>query len=133
MSVQLLNPGIEVGVVTSDLDGMEHFYRELLGLEPQGELPFPGGVMRRFGIGRSTLKLVRYDEPPPEPVAPGGGRARAGIRFVTLIVAGVRETAERLEAAGCRLAEPVTEFAPGTGWVFVEDPDGNWVELAGPL
>jgi catechol 2,3-dioxygenase-like lactoylglutathione lyase family enzyme len=133
VSVQLLNEGIEVGIVTANPEAMQHFYQDLLGLELQGELPFPGGTMRRFGIGKSTLKLVSYDEPPPEPVAPGGGRARAGIRFVTLVIAGVRAAAERLEAAGCPIAEPVTEFAPGTGWVFVEDPDGNHVELAGTL
>ena len=22
---------------------------------------------------------------------------------------------------------------PGMGWMFVADPDGNWIELVGPL
>ena len=33
------------------------------------------------------------------------------------------------------VVEPVTEFAPvpGMGWMFVADPDGNWIELFGTL
>jgi len=29
----------------------------------------------------------------------------------------------------------VTQFAPvpGMGWMFVADPDGNWIELFGTL
>ena len=33
------------------------------------------------------------------------------------------------------VVEPLTEFAPmpGMGWMFVADPDGNWIELCGTL
>ena len=45
------------------------------------------------------------------------------------------EAAEQVGAAGYEITEPLVEFTamPGIGYFFVADPDGNWVELAGPL
>lgn len=135
MAVELLTTAVEVGVVTTNLAAMAEFYGELLGLPLQGDLEFPGGSMKRFSIGKNVLKLVTYDPPPPHPAVPGGGRAQAGIRYISLVVTSLTGAAKQITDAGRQLAEPVTEFAavPGMGWCFVEDPDGNWVELVGPL
>ena len=68
-------------------------------------------------------------------MAPGGGSAQAGIRYLTLVVANATTVARQVEDAGYTLVQPLAEFAPvpGMGWMFVADPDGNWVELVGPL
>ena len=44
-------------------------------------------------------------------------------------------TARQVVDAGYQVVQPLAEFAPapGMGWMFVADPDGNWVELVGPL
>jgi len=135
MAVELLAASIEIGVVTTNLDAMVAFYEDFLGLTHQGNLDFPGGTMRRYALGSNVLKLVTYDEPPTAPTAPGGGRAQAGLRYITLVVAGVRQAAEQATDAGYEVAEPPTNFpaVPGMGWSFVADPDGNWIELVGPL
>ena len=75
MAIELLSTGLEVGVVTTDLDPMVEFYEGFLGLPLQGELQFPGGAMKRYAVGKNVLKLVTYDQPPTAPTAPGGGRA----------------------------------------------------------
>lgn len=66
---------------------------------------------------------------------PGGGRAQAGLRYFTSGVNGLRAVAEAFEASAYDVVEPLTEFAPvpGMGWMFVADPDGNWIELFGTL
>ena len=135
MAIELLLKNAEIGVVTANPEAMAAFYTDVLGLQFQGSLEFPGGTMRRYALGDNVLKLVTYHEPPDEPVAPGGGRARAGIRYLTLVVASLTATEQLLAEAGCDIVEPRTEFAavPGMGWLFVADPDGNWVELVGPL
>ena len=135
MAVELLATSVEIGVVTTNLDAMVDFYENFLGLPHQGDLDFPGGTMKRYSIGDNVLKLVTLDEPPAAPVAPGGGSAQAGIRYLTLVVTNVSETSRQVNAAGYRVAQPLAEFAPvpGMGWMFVTDPDGNWVELVGPL
>ena len=136
MAVELLAPSIEVGIVTTNIATMVEFYEGFLGLPLQGELDFPGGTMKRYGVGTSVvIKLVTLDTPPAQPVAPGGGHAQAGIRYITLVVKNLTETAKQIEDAGYTAVQPLAEFAPvpGMGWLFVADPDGNWVELVGPL
>ena len=135
MAIELLATGVEVGVVTTDLDAMVGFYEDFLGLPLQGELQFAGGFKKRYAVGKNVIKLVTYDEPPAAPAAPGGGRAQAGIRYLTLVVSSLSRTAQQITDAGYRIVEPATEFTavPGMGWLFVADPDGNWVELVGPI
>nr|WP_218620909.1 VOC family protein [Mycolicibacterium hippocampi] len=135
VKLDLLMPGIEVGLVTTDLDAMVAFYEGFLELEPQGEIEFPGGSQRRYSLGSSVVKLVTYTPAPAAPAAPGGGRAQAGLRYFTIGVNNLRAVAEAFEASGYEVVEPLTEFAPvpGMGWMFVADPDGNWIELFGVL
>ena len=135
MAVELLATSIEVGLVTTDLEPMVDFYGNFLGLPHQGDLDFPGGTMKRYAVGSNVLKLVTLDQPPAAPVAPGGGPGQAGIRYLTLVVQNLTEVAAAAQAAGHTIAQPLAEFAPvpGMGWMFVADPDGNWVELVGPL
>ena len=135
MKLDLLSPGIEVGLVTTNLDAMVAFYEGFLELEPQGVIDFPGGSQRRYTLGGSVLKLVTYTPPPPRPAAPGGGRAQAGLRYVTIGVANLRGVADAFAATEYEVVAPLTEFAPvhGMGWMFVADPDGNHIELFGTL
>lgn len=135
MTLDLLTPGIEVGLVTTDLDAMVAFYEDFLGLECQGDLDFPGGSQRRYSLGGSVLKLVTHTPPPPQPAAPGGGRAQAGLRYFTIGVNNLRAVADMFASSEYDVVEPLSEFAPvpGMGWMFVADPDGNWIELFGTL
>jgi predicted enzyme related to lactoylglutathione lyase len=82
-----------------------------------------------------VVKLVTYEPAPPAPAAPGGGRAQAGVRYFTIGVKNLRKTADAFAASEYEVVEPVTEFepVPGMGWMFVADPDGNWIELFGTL
>ncbi len=135
VKLDLLTPGIEVGLVTTRLEPMVAFYEGFLELAPQGEIEFEGGSQRRYSLGGSVLKLVTYTTPPAAPAAPGGGRAQAGVRYFTIGVKKLRAVAEAFEASGYEVVEPLIEFAPvpGMGWMFVADPDGNWIELFGPV
>lgn len=135
MAIELLAPNVEIGLVTTNLGPMVEFYETCLGLPHQGDLDFPGGTMKRYGVGSNVVKLVTLDEAPAAPATPGGGPAAAGIRYFTLYVANATAAAEHLKAAGYQMAQELAEFepVPGMGWMFVADPDGNWVELVGPL
>ena len=135
MAIELLAQSVEIGLVTTNLPAMVEFYENFLGLPFQLDLEFPGGTMKRYLIGDNTLKLVTYDVPPPAELTPGGGRAQTGVRYLSLVVTSASKAAEQVKAAGYEITEPLVEFAamPGIGYFFVADPDGNWVELAGPM
>ncbi|MET0455584.1 MAG: VOC family protein [Mycobacterium sp.] len=135
MKLDLLSPSVEIGLVTTNLQAMVEFYEGFLGLEPQGEIEFADGSQRRYALGGSVVKLVTYTSAPPLPAAPGGGRARAGLRYFTIGVRNLRDVASQVLAAGYEVVEPPTEFAPvpGMGWMFIADPDGNSIELFGTL
>ena len=135
VKLDLLTPGVEVGLATTNLEAMIAFYEGFLELEFQGEIDFPGGSQRRYTLGGSVLKLVTYSPPPPLPAAAGGGRAQAGIRYFTIGVKNLRALADGFAASEYEVVESLTEFAPvpGMGWMFVADPDGNWIELFGTL
>ena len=65
MRLDLLTPGIEVGLVTTNLDAMVAFYEGFLELEFQGEVEFVGGSQRRYSVGSGVVKLVTYEPAPP--------------------------------------------------------------------
>lgn len=133
MGVQLTRAGLDLGIVTADAARALAFYRDTLGLAPDGEVAFPGvGVVHRLRCGESRIKLLAA-EPAPAARAPGGGfTAATGFRYCTLQVANLDEVISACRAAGARIPVEPRALRPGTRAAMVEDPDGNTLELIGP-
>ncbi len=130
MTVKLAKDAIDLGIVVKDADKSLAFYRDTLGLEFEGELPMGGGgKMHRLKAGNTIIKLVSPGRVPPSEAAPGGIQGAYGYRYWTMIVENLEEIVGQCEAAGYKIAVPVSEFRPGTTIAIVEDPDGNWVEF----
>jgi catechol 2,3-dioxygenase-like lactoylglutathione lyase family enzyme len=125
---EITNAPIEFGVVVSDRDRSVAFYGDLLGLPYLGEIVFPLGRLWRFAIGSAVVKLIGYDDP-IEAVSPPGALRAVGYRYLTVQVANVVELVAECTRGGYAVPMPVTEAAPGIQFAFVEDPDGNRVEL----
>jgi catechol 2,3-dioxygenase-like lactoylglutathione lyase family enzyme len=130
MGVAISKPSIDLGIVTTNGPAMLAFYRDLLGLKLQGEMPMPGGkgTMHRLLCGDSLIKLVVMPSLPAA-AAPGGINGAAGYRYWTISVSNLDEIAQACTAAGHKLVWPVREIRPGIRIAMVEDPDGNWVEF----
>ncbi|CAA0087431.1 Uncharacterised protein [Zhongshania aliphaticivorans] len=124
---------IEIGIVTTNMTEMRHFYGDTLGLKYQSELSFPGGVMHRYHLENSIIKLVSYDTPPAIEVIAGGGLAAKGYRYISMGMEGISAWFAELETMGVSIPVHVTPFADGIGFGFIADPDGNWIEVFGTL
>jgi len=133
MAIQFMKPLVEVGIVTTNIDKMLPFYRDLLGLQLQGKIEYPGGEQHRFAVGDNIIKLAVLTPTPPAKVVPGGPWQADGIRYFSLAVANLREVVESVRAAGLQIPTEITEINPAFGFAFITDPDGNWIELFGPI
>ena len=131
MGVQLAKSAIDLGIVISDSDASLAFYRDLLGFEHVADTPMPiagGGTMHRLNCGDTLIKLVKLNTNPDRDGS-GGIPGATGMRYFTMIVSNLSEIMEQCEAAGRKIAVPITEVRPGVTIGMVEDPDGNWVEF----
>ncbi len=129
MGVQLTKDSIDLGIVVRDAEASLHFYRDILGLDDQGEMPMPGGTMHRLLCGTSLIKLVSLSRAPAASSPPGGIGGATGYRYWTLSVSNLEEATAQAEEAGRKIVISPREIRPGIKISMIEDPDGNWVEL----
>lgn len=133
MSLSLMSPAVEIGIVTNNPEPMRHFYHSVLGFEPMGELSYPGGCQYRYQQGNNIIKLVVLTQAPPHAGQMATMAEATGIRYISFGVKGLRDTVQKLLQLGVSVPVAVTEFSPEIGFAFISDPDGNWIELFGPL
>ena len=131
MGVNLTKDSIDLGIVVKDAAASLAFYRDVLGFDDLGESPMPGGTMHRLSCGTSQIKLVSPKREPAATAPPGGIGGATGYRYWTISVSNLAEIVAACEAAGVKVAVPITELRPGVTIAIVEDPDGNWVEFLG--
>lgn len=130
MGIQLKKQAIDLGIVTTNGPAMLAFYRDVLGLVHQGDMPMPGGVgtMHRLLCGDSLIKLVAMPSLPAAAV-PGGIGGGAGYRYWTMTVTNLTEMVQACADAGHTVVWPERALRPGIRIAMVADPDGNWVEF----
>lgn len=130
MSLSIVKDSIDLGIITKNADKMLAFYRDLLGLEVEGQLPMPdGGVMHRLKCGDSIIKIVVNGKEPPAESPSGGIGGATGYRYWTITIDNLEQAVEICRNAGIKVVVPVMEFRPGVRISILEDPDGNWVEF----
>jgi predicted enzyme related to lactoylglutathione lyase len=130
MGVQLTKSSIDLGIVTTNGPAMLAFYRDVIGLQHQGDMPLPGGtgLMHRMLCGDSLVKLVVLPSSPATP-SPGGIAGGSGYRYWTMTVSNLAEVVRACANAGATVPMSEREIRPGVRIAMVTDPDGNWVEL----
>ena len=130
MGLEAQKSSIAIGIIVKDIDAMMKFYGEILGLDLEATIPMPGGgTMNRFKVGASIIKLIALDPAPSAEAEPGGIRAASGYRYWTIHVPSLEEIIGKVEAGGGKVVVPIREIREGVSIAFLEDPDGNWVEL----
>jgi catechol 2,3-dioxygenase-like lactoylglutathione lyase family enzyme len=133
MRAELTVQALDLGVVTADAKSALAFYRDTLGLVPDGQIPFPGlGILHRLRCGQSTLKLLALERAPAARAQGGGFAAATGLRYCTLHLANLDAVIAACRERGYAIPVDPRPLRPGLRVAMVEDPDGNTIELMGP-
>ena len=142
--LQIANPALELALVTNRPEQMLRFYRDVLGFSYQMQLDFPSptgnqelgvpaGFQHRLLAGGMLVKLIPCPGAGIQESPPVRAYARTGMRFLTVVVENLEEAIEACRSAGARIVQGLRCYEGAVHYAFVADPDGNEIELAGPL
>jgi len=111
-------------IFARDMAAMRHFYETVM------EFPLLRTLSDRwveYRVGANTLALTthggRFDDPPPQQ---GVLSLQLAFRVSPQAVA---QCAAALEAKGVKLTKAIKRGADGNRQAWIEDPDGNRIEL----
>lgn len=130
------------GFVVSDLDASVRFYQDAVGLTLIGRRDRDGGPISQilgyeathikiaeFHLGGGhQLELIEYENPRGAD-AHIYERNGFGASHIAFQVEDVFAAHARLAANGAQPLNPPIEIVPGKKGCYLQDPDGNWVEL----
>ncbi|MFI5047461.1 MAG: VOC family protein [Acidimicrobiia bacterium] len=118
---------LQVGLTVGDVDRTMEFFTQSLELEADPPMTWNGIDRQSVQLGTTTVKFWQRGD--DLPVRTGPMTQRAGIRYLTVTVDDVDETAARLRSRGVTM--PLEPTDVGIAKVcIIADPDGNWIELA---
>jgi len=131
-----------VAISVRDMERALRFYRDLLGFEVDWEKPHYSGerFARVVGLENATARVVMLRGPGGRmelfqyltPVGAGTRGCRQcdfGLTHVALEVKGIQTMFKRLREAGVPFNCPPQNLRPGVWATYMQDPEGNTVEL----
>jgi catechol 2,3-dioxygenase-like lactoylglutathione lyase family enzyme len=144
------SPLIGVGVICSDLDSSLKFYTELVGMVKVGGFDVDADFAKRSGLSNgkpfsvAVLKLEDSEQANQWKLMSFGTKSAhskqnfiqddLGMQYITIMVKHLKPIIKRLKAANVKfLGDTPTQLNGDTQFLFVQDPDGNFVELIGPM
>jgi hypothetical protein len=144
------SPLIGVGVVASDLQKSLNFYINGIGMVKVGEFSVNEDVAKRTGLTGgipfdvTVLKLEDSEEANQWKLMSFGKKSKGKkqkyiqddtrMRYVTINVNSLKPSIERLQKMGITfLGDTPTQLGENRYFVLVQDPDGTFVELIGPM
>ncbi|MCL1466064.1 VOC family protein [Argonema galeatum] len=112
---------LHAAILVSDLERAENFYGKIMGLSKvERDLKFPGAW---YQIGDFQIHLIVADSVPSDQV---NTEKLGRNRHIAFWVTNLDEAKEQLLSNGCE----VQMSASGRSALFIQDPDGNIIELS---
>ena len=114
-------------IKVKDLDASLHYYKDLL--------EFPEMLRLHHPDGKVWLVYLRITDTQFLEVFPGADGDRApgwdanGVNHLCLTVEKIDELVARMQAKGIKMLMPAKDGADGNRQAWIEDPDGNRIEL----
>ena len=144
---------IDFGIVVSDLEKSLAFYTDVVGFTRAGNFTVKPQVANDAGLtkiskplvvemlklgddaGATTLKLMQIPDAKQQKPAQGTIHASLGMSYMTVFVTDTTAALARAAKHGVKpLKKGPVDLGGGKMYLtLVKDPDGNFVELVGPL
>jgi catechol 2,3-dioxygenase-like lactoylglutathione lyase family enzyme len=141
---------IGLGVVVSDLDKSLDFYTNVIGMVKTGSFTINAEFSKRSGLANgdsakvTILKLENSPEANEWKLMSFGKKAThpkqnfiqddVGVQYITINVKALKPIIERLKAKNIPLlGSSPTQLNRNSQFVLVQDPDGTFIELIGPM
>ncbi len=142
-------PVIDVGVVVSDLDRSMQFYQDVIGMTPVRNFDLDADFGERSGLtdarpvhieglkledsdNATEWKLMSFGDATP----PDKDRIHddLGMQYITIRVDDLDPYLERIRAHDVAFrGETPIALGDGNHFALIQDPDGTFVELIGPM
>ena len=131
------------GFVVNDLESAVRFYTKVVGLHVTVTRERTGTPIEQvlgyeechikialLGTDNNghLLELIEYIQP-PSANRPTEERSVLGGSHLAFNVDDINKTYQDLISRGARKLNPPTEITPGRIACYLQDPDGNWLEL----
>jgi catechol 2,3-dioxygenase-like lactoylglutathione lyase family enzyme len=141
---------ISIGVVVEDIDASLKFYTESLGMIRTGGFTVTGETSKRTGLSDGIpfdVVVLKLDDDPnaaewkllsfnKKATHPNQKFIQDdnGMQYITLFVKALNPFVERLNKNKIKLlGKTPTKLNDGRYFVLVQDPDGTFIELIGPM
>ena len=132
------------GFVVNNVEASADFYMNVIGLKEIARRERDGGPISQvvgyenthlkavlLGLdedGSHILELIEYIRPEPSD-RPTTERAVIGASHICFNVDDIHSAFSELISNGAKELNPPVESAPGRMVCYLQDPDGNWIEL----
>ena len=141
---------IHIGVVVSDLEASMKFYMEAIGMQHVSGFDIGADLGKDLGLSDGiafrveVLQLGTDEDATQWKLMTFGDRAegqensfihdRVGMQYITVYVRDLNDAVMRLDAADIPMLGQTPAPIPDDNYfVLVQDPDGNFVEIIGPM
>jgi lactoylglutathione lyase len=142
----------DIGIVVKDLEKSAKFYTEVLGMKEVEGFNVPAKKAAGFGLTdnqpatirvfvldetkgpKTKFKLMSFAKAPGKMQDQKFIHSSIGVSYLTLFVTDMTQAVERLKKAKVKLLGETPSDLGGKTFITVfQDPDGNFIELIGPM
>ena len=141
---------ISIGVVVSDLDKAVDFYTDVVGMIQTGGFEINGEFSKKSGLadGNSAqVKVLRLGDganatqrklmsfgDKAQPLQNDFVHSHTGMHYITLMVTDLSPVLKRIKERKIKLlGETPVPLGASSHFVLIQDPDGTFIELIGPM
>jgi len=124
----------EVVLWTHDMDAALHFYRDLFGLEVISSPALPNKFLRAGPGAHGVPEMIVLIPHPDATASSPREKAKRVLHHLAFRVdaSAYEELRQRFEAEGIEVRGGVHPVLKGVRTFYVDDPDGNEVEVISP-